>query len=227
MMIAARFARLAAAAMLTAPLVACAETRTIRGHGFPAFEEVAGPATPYRRADDREVEGRNLVSEGAADGPHKIFMTITPFGTDADVLLEVRAKAQDVSASKVELVAVAAHPLAFAQIGPYRRDGVLPSAAAPLAVQSTTTQNEEGVVKLIFKMPRSAIPPGTERLAMPILVRYADGWVYVRFYETGIPAPVPDLDPATMGQPMDGGPQPPGPRPGGTPPGGEGATPPR
>jgi hypothetical protein len=180
-------------------LTACAETSSIRQMGHPEFEQVVGAETEFQRADEQQQGQVDAFPDGAdAEGDHRFLASIIPIGVEEVVVLDVRAAERPPTGLPLKSLTVGAYALNAEQAGQYAVDGSLPSPETPLIVLTTTEKGEEGVLMLTVQLPRDAIPEGTEKLAFPICVQFQDGWINLVFYQTGIPAVVPTIDPSTM-----------------------------
>jgi hypothetical protein len=203
-------------ALLTLPLCACADTGTIRDLGRPEFEEVVGKDTRFTRPDEKQV-GSFDAYPATADPKldHNWVFMFLPAGSPDTVAVQVRAAAKTTGNPLTDL-AGAVYPLTQEQIPDYRRTGKVPGEPLANKVTSAPSDPEKGVYELIIELPRASIPQGTDKLAVPLLARFKDGWVSVHLSLTGVPAPVPEEPP-----PGEAPPTPPA-----TPPAGDGSTPP-
>lgn len=179
---------------LALPLSACAQTGTIRELGHPAFEPVVGVDTQFELMEPTQKgELVAFTDDVRMDADHRWVFGAIPTGTTEHVLLEVRAASRPPSGLPLAKVAVAVYPLTLAQAAEFSRTGKLPAPESPLAFESTselqTLPNDQQVMIVNVKIPRSALPPDTERLAATILAQLEDGWIHARFYQTGIPVP--------------------------------------
>lgn len=163
-------------------------THTIRELGHPAFEEVVGASTRYERPAPKERNGLNAFTEGVDDdAKHLLEMRFLPVATKEKIGLEI--KARPMAGLRLRTMAAAVFAVSRQEGQAFVARGALPAPEQPILVQTKFKQDKQGwmVVQLIFK--RSAVPPGKE-LAVPALVQFTDGWIYVRFYRTGVPAPM-------------------------------------
>lgn len=202
---------------LLLPLAACAETHTIRQLGHPEFEGVVGAETRFERVGVRQVGQLDAFPETADDeGDHRFMHTIWPSGTEEAVYLDVRAGQRPPTGLPLDSLSVAVYALDAQQAQAFALDGKLPNAEEPITAV-TTDEKQDGVLGVLLKLPRAAIPAGTEKLAFPILVQFEDGWIHLLYYQTGIPAAIRELDPEELRQQQEGAPPPGG---GGESPGG-------
>lgn len=191
-------ARLLLLVLLLLPLAACAETYTIRQLGHPEFEGVVGGDTQFQRVGARQVGQLDAYPATADDdGDHRFLHTIWPSGTEEAVYLDVRAGQRKPTGLPLDSLSVAVYALNGEQAQKFAVDGSLPDAAAPITAV-TTEEKQDGVLGVLLKLPRSAIPEGTEKLAFPILVQFEDGWIHLLYYQTGIPAPIREIDPEEL-----------------------------
>ncbi|MCO5166814.1 MAG: hypothetical protein M9894_10670 [Planctomycetes bacterium] len=198
--------RALALAPLLLSLSACAaETYTIRELGHPQFEQVVGAEARFQRVPEPQRGQLDAFPERAdLEGDHRFLHTIIPMGTEEDVYLDVRAARRPPTGLPLESLTVAVYALDARQAEAFGVAGQLPAPEQPITVV-TTREKEEGVLALLVRLPRSAIPEGTERLAFPILVQFEDGWIHLLFYRTGVPAAVPTIDPSELeGPPAPG-----------------------
>lgn len=190
--------RLLVLALLLLPLAACAETHTIRQLGHPEFEGVVGAETRFQRVDARQVGQLDAFPETAdEEGDHRFLHTIWPSGTEEAVYLDVRAGPRPPTGLPLDSLSVGVYALTADQAQKFALDGTLPDPERPITAV-TTKDKQDGVLGLLVKLPRSAIPEGTQKLAFPILVQFEDGWIHLLYYQTGIPAAVREIDPELL-----------------------------
>jgi hypothetical protein len=182
---------------LALPLGACAQTATIRELGHPAFEPVVGAETRFELLDGAQ-KGELLAYPDTVrmEEDHRWIFGAIPTGTADHVLLEIRAAARPPSGLPLAKLAAAIYPLTLAQAAEFSRTGALPAPESPVAFEWTseheTLPNDQRVMILNLRVPRAALPPDADRLAATILAQLEDGWVHVRFYQTGVPVPQTD-----------------------------------
>lgn len=198
-----RLALRAAPLLLLLPLAACAETHTIRQLGHPEFEAYVGADTRLEKVDEPSPRSLDAFPATASDSvDHGFRMRVVPWGTEDEVYLYVQAVPKE-RRLKLRRLAVAAYGLSEEQARAFERTGALPDPTAAFAhYESQEPPDEAGALELGFKYPRSAIPPGTERLAMPILTQFEDGWINIYFHQTIIPSATPP--PGEPGPPGEG-----------------------
>lgn len=203
--------RALALAPLLLSLSACAaETYTIRELGHPQFEQVVGADTRFERVPEPQRGQLDAFPERAdREGDHRFLHAIVPIGTEEDVYLEVRAARRPPTGLPLQSLTVAVYALDGRQAEAFGATGALPAAEEPITVV-TTREKDDGILALLVRLPRAAIPEGTERLAFPILVQFEDGWIHLLFYRTGVPAAVREIDPSELGLPPGDGTPPPG-----------------
>ncbi len=162
-------------------------SQTLRQLGHPAFEEVVGKDTLYSRADPEQRMGMDAYTGDVdSDGDHSFIISFWPAGTEEKIGLEVRARGK--GQLNLESLAAAVFPITRQQAQRFEAIGELPDpSATPIAFSGASEQDESGNTVLYLFFLRSAIPAGTEWLAIPTLARFADGWIHVRYYETAIP----------------------------------------
>lgn len=183
-MIAGRPVLLSALALLTG----CSGTlKTPRELGLAAFEPLIGAETRLRPQPLRN----GSLDAGAEDGggTQAADLTIVPSGTEVDVV--VGAAAIGLPGSfPVSGLALAIYPLPPEARFAYEAGGKLPPGE-PLLLEVVPEADPDGAVRLLAKLPRTQLPEGTQRLAIPVVVRFANGGIHVKYLESGVPAPVP------------------------------------
>ncbi len=165
-------------------------TATIGEHGFPVFAEVVGADAQLERPDPKQTQGLDAFGERVdKSADHRFAVRFWPLSSEEKVAVEVKARAD--GNLQIGELAMAAYPVTRTEAERFRMRGVLPDPAAePIAFARGGEQDGEGSISLILIFPRDAIPEGTERLALPTLARFDDGWVHVRFYQTAVPEPL-------------------------------------
>lgn len=176
-------------------LAGCAQTYTIRELGYPAFEPVTGAETRFARPDPEQVQGLDAYPDTAdRERPHRFVISPVPIGNELAVCVEIRAVGKPGSVPVTALAGLV-YPLDPSGAGAFRLRGTLPPGVEPLCfAQSRERDGADGPVVLQLVFPREALPPGVERLAVPILAQFEDGWIHVRYFDTPVPMPVPLLD---------------------------------
>lgn len=177
-------------------VVGCAapESFTIRELGQPAFEPLLGPQTRFVRATPQGgPQGQGLdawLAEGDHANEHRAFLSVVPTGLPETVLLAVGV-AGNPAAPPLARLAVACYPLREAEAWEFLRTGRLPDPdAATLTLARVDAPDPDGVLRLLLKLPRAQVPPGTERLGFPILFQFQDGWIHLAWYQSIVPEPV-------------------------------------
>lgn len=183
---------------LALSLAGCAETATIRQLGHPEFEQVVGKDTRFERVGARQIQNLDAFPERADEGAnHRFVHSIDPRGTDEAVYLDVRAGPHPDRGVPLESLSVGVYAVSAQEAMAFANDGRLPAPEQPLTLV-TTKEKVDGIVALIVKLPRSALPASAERLACPILVQFEDGWIHLYYYQTIVPAPPSPIDPADL-----------------------------
>jgi hypothetical protein len=169
---------------------------TIRELGQPAFEEVVGAGTRFvrTRASKGGPSGNGFdawAAEGSPGDEHRAFLSVVPTGLPETVLLAVGVAGHP-GAPPLQRLAIACFPVGEAEAWEFFRSGRLPRPDEPPlgGLARADAPDPDGVLRLLVRLPRAAIPAGTERLAFPILFQFADGWLHVTWYQTIVPAPV-------------------------------------
>jgi hypothetical protein len=171
---------------------------TIRDLGHPAFEEVVGAETLFARPALDQRLGLDAFTSDVDEGAnHKFVVSFWPTANKDKIGLQVRAAG--VGHLELAKLAVAAFPVTRQQALRFEAIGELPDPLHPIAVSTKTERDENGGATLYLFFERSAIPAGTEWLAIPTLAQFKDGWIHIRFYETAIPTPM-TLPPGTAGE---------------------------
>lgn len=179
-------ARGLALAAAVALLGGCAsDLRTARELGLSPFEDLIGAETRLRPEPLRDGRLDAAAEEGG--GTQAADVTIVPTGTAELVLVAVGA---------VELpgsFAVAGAGLAIYALPPeargaYELRGELPPGE-PLLVALASDPDPDGVVRLLGKLPREQVPTGTRRLAIPVVIRFANGGIHVKYLHSVVPEP--------------------------------------
>lgn len=190
----------AAALAVCLPLLslgACAETATIRQLGHPEFEQVVGAETRFERVGARQIQNLDAFPSQADEGAnHKFVHSIDPRGANDAVHLDVRAGPHPDEGMPIDSLSLAVYAVSAQQAMRFANDGELPAGAQPLTVVTTKDKVDGSILATVLALPRGAIPAGTERLACPILVQFADGWIHLYFYQTVVPTPPKAIDPS-------------------------------
>lgn len=190
----------AAALAVCLPLLslgACAETATIRQLGQPAFEQVVGAETRFERVGARQVQNLDAFPDRADEGAnHRFVHSIDPRGAEDAVYLDVRAGPHPEEGVPLDSLSVAVYAVTAQEAMAFAKDGALPAPERALLVVTTKEKLDANILAAIVKLPRDGIPAGTERLACPILVQFADGWIHLYYYQTVVPAPPQAIDPS-------------------------------
>lgn len=127
-------------------------------------------------------------------------MRFLPAGSRKDIGIEIHARSVGKGGLSVESITAAVFAVTPQEGQAFQVKGKLPPGAKPLeATLIKRPKDKDGWNVLWIRFPRTIIPSGKE-LAIPALVRYSDGWIYVRFYRTGVPAPLPVMTPEQMKQ---------------------------
>lgn len=179
-----------AAAVLALVAAGCAgETWTIRELGHPVFEPVVGPDAELVRAEPSPPGELDAHPPGVDRAGHVSRVRGIPGGDGDTVWIAFRAEAR--GGVPVGSLAVAAFAVDFAQAQRFQLSGRLPDAEPALAFAHVDEVGPDGVLRLLLRVPRAAIPPGRGYLALPCLVRFRDGWVQLTFQQTPVPPPNP------------------------------------
>lgn len=172
----------------------CAETRTLGELGHPEFADVVGAETRFQRADPKQEGALDVFPSTVEDeASHEFTLESVPVGVADRVGFELKAKPK--GHLPIERVAVRAFAVSRTEGEAFKLTGKLPNPGAPLPARVEAARQEDGTQEVALVIERVDIPKGTERLAIPILVRFKDGWIHVSFYETGVPAVARALTP--------------------------------
>lgn len=199
--------RAAALLALLLPTGCRGPTATIGELGFPMFADVVGAETKFERPDPRQTNGMDAFPEQAdTKGDHYLAVRYMPLSSDTTIAIELKARAR--STPRLDKLALAIYPATRTEAERFSVSGTLPAAVgAPIAEAVGGELDEAGWLTLAVLFPRSDVPEGTERLIVPSLAQFEDGWIYVRFYQTAVPAPIKVLTPDEM-EAFQGGPAP-------------------
>jgi hypothetical protein len=190
-----------AAALALLSLIGCAETSTIRQLGHPEFEQVVGKDTQFERVGAKQVQNLDAFPARADEGAnHRFVHSIDPRGTDEVVILDVRAGPHPDRGVPLASLSVGVYPVKAQEAMAFAHDGRLPAPEQPLTVV-TTKEKIDGILALIVKLPRTALPADAERIACPILVEFEDGWIHLYYYQTVVPAPPKPIEPTDLQPP--------------------------
>ncbi len=190
--------RAAALLALLLPTGCRGPTATIGELGFPMFADVVGPETKFERPDPRQTSGMDAFPERAdPEGDHYLAVRYMPLSSDTTIAIEFKARAR--SRPGLDKLALAVYPATRTEAERFSVSGTLPAGiGAPIAEAVGGDRDETGGLTLAVLFPRAAVPEGTERLIVPSLAQYEDGWIYVRFYQTAVPAPIKLVTPEEM-----------------------------
>ncbi len=162
------------------------QSYSIRELGHPAFEEVVGKETEFERADPSQRMGMDAyTSDVEDDADHSFGVSFWPAGTKDKIGLEVRARSK--SSLGLDRLAVAVFAVSQSEASRFDVTGQLPDAASPIAYSSKSEVDEDDNVILTLVFKRDAVPAGTEKLAIPTLAQFEDGWIHIKYYSTVVP----------------------------------------
>lgn len=162
-----------------------ADLRTARELGLAPFEELIGAEARLRPEPVRDGHLDAAAEDGG--GTQAADVTIVPTGTEAAVLVAVGAiglpGSHPVAGAGLAIYALAPE----AQVA-YELRGELPPGE-PLLVALALEPDPDGAVRLLGKLPRAEVPAGTRRLAIPVVIRFANGGIHVKFLHSVVPEP--------------------------------------
>ena len=169
-------------------LAGCAgPTATIRELGQPAFEPLLGQIR-LERVSEPQTGGFDVFDPDTAQkgSDHRIGLRFWPLADSETIAIEIRSR----SLGKLRLrdLAAAVYPATRSQCQDYQATGNLP-ALEPVLYTSDSKDDRGGRI-LTMTFPRSSLPKGTTNLAVPVLLRFEDGWVRVQYYSTAVPEPL-------------------------------------
>ncbi|MCA8924464.1 MAG: hypothetical protein KDD82_21820 [Planctomycetes bacterium] len=167
-------------------LSACATpAQTPRELGLGVFEPLLGAEVRLR--PQPIADGHLDAAAESGGGTQAAHVSIVPTGTAEAVLVAVGAVAHPGS-HPVSGVGVAIYPLAPEATPAYELRGELPSDP-PLLVAFSPEADPDGAVRLLAKLPRGEVPAGTRRLAIPVVIRFANGGIHVTYLHGVVPEP--------------------------------------
>ena len=162
------------------------QTYSISELGHPAFGELVGNETEFERPDPKQRMGLDAyTSDMESDGDHPFGISFWPAGTQDKIGLEVRARAK--SNLVLDHLAAAVFPVTQSEASRFEISGQLPDNSTPIAYSSKSEVDAEDNVILTLIFERAAVPEGTEKLAIPTLARFEDGWIHIKYYSTVVP----------------------------------------
>ena len=176
--------------LLAAVLIALAgcggPSWTIRELGHPVFEPILGAQVRFERQDPDQIKQLDAYPDSVDfDADHRFGLAFKPTGDEAGLTFEVRAVPK--GALRITDVAVAVFAATPQEAQNFEAFGELSSPESPLALETRVVEGEDGLRILALALPREALPAGTAWLAVPTLVRFADGWITIRFFKTVVP----------------------------------------
>ncbi|MBL4847715.1 MAG: hypothetical protein JKY65_19530 [Planctomycetes bacterium] len=162
-------------------------TATIRELGQPAFEPLLGDLR-LARVDEEQTGGFDAFDPDTAQpsSDHRIALRFWPLADDETIAIEVRARG--IGELPLRDIAAAVYPATRLQCAAYQATGQLPTPE-PIFYSGDSKSDLGGRV-LTMTFPRSDLPPGTVSLAVPVLLRFEDGWIRVQYYKTTVPEPL-------------------------------------
>jgi hypothetical protein len=161
---------------------------TISQLGQPAFEPILG-ATVYELASEEpQPKGFDAFDPATVqdDADHRLALSFLPMADEEQTAIEIRA--QVVGGLPLRDLAAAVYPATRANCQAFESRGALPEGAPIFTASDSKATSKGRVLTMIF--PRSSIPAGTLGFAIPILLRFEDGWIRVQYYQTAVPEPL-------------------------------------
>lgn len=183
------WARLAPACGLLLLAVGCAGPQgTISELGHPEFEPHLGSTVYELASEEPQPKGFDAFDPETVqdEADHRLALSFLPMADEEQTAIEIRA--QVVGGLPLRDLVAAVYPTTRTGCQAFEVKGALPPCE-PIFVSSDSKPTRKGrVLTMIF--PRSAIPPGTLGFAIPILLRFEDGWIRVQYYQTAVPEPL-------------------------------------
>lgn len=161
---------------------------TISEFGQPAFQPLLGDTRYELASEEPQPKGFDAFDPATVqdEADHRLALSFLPMADQEQTAIEIRA--QVVGGLPLRDLAAAVYPSSRAECQAFESAGTLP-ASEPLFVASDSKPTSKGrVLTMIF--PRSSIPQGTLGFAIPILLRFEDGWIRVQYYQTAVPEPL-------------------------------------
>lgn len=184
----ARFAGWACALSSLVCLGCAGPQGTISEFGQPAFEPVLGTTLLERASEEPQPKGFDAFDPGPVqtDADHRLVLSFRPMADEVDTSVEIFAQGQ--GELRLQDLAAAVYPATRAECQTFEATGVLPAGKPVFFSRASKATAKGRVLTMIF--PRTAVPAGTAGFAIPILVRFEDGWVRVQYYRTAVPQPL-------------------------------------
>ncbi len=181
--------RLALAASGLLLLAGCSGPQgTISELGQPEFAAQLGNTVYELASEEPQPRGFDAFDSATVqdEADHRLALSFLPMADEEQTAIEIRA--QVVGGLPLRDLAAAVYPATRAECQAFESSGALPKSE-PIFSSSDSKATSKGRVLTMF-FPRSATPPGTQGFAIPILLRFEDGWIRVQYYQTAVPQPI-------------------------------------
>jgi hypothetical protein len=168
----------AALVALALALAGCATKGTLAELGRPDFDDAA-PGERFELVEPQLPGQLHAKAAGSGDGDYRseTRMLVAPFRDGDEVVFDLNARPR--GDQRIVLLEVLVYPIAAKDVLRYKQTGKLPEGAHPIArvrADKKVPGREHHHVDVRFKATEAA---GFDQLAVPILVRFEDGWVTI------------------------------------------------